>query len=89
MIEAFRALQGAGTVVDPALLAGGIWVALLTTAVGLGVAMPTSLALTWFESRVARERLWLDGTLARIRAPRAAQRGQAPAPRRAVAVHAG
>jgi biopolymer transport protein ExbB len=89
MIDAFRALQGAGTVVDPALLAGGIWVALLTTAVGLGVAMPTSLALTWFESRVARERLWLDGALARIRAPRAAQRGQAPAPRRAVAVHAG
>ena len=40
---------------DPSALAGGIWVALLTTAVGLGVAMPAALVLTWFESRIARE----------------------------------
>jgi biopolymer transport protein ExbB len=55
MIEAFRGLQAAGPVVDPAALAGGIWVALLTTAVGLAVAMPTALVLTWFEARIARE----------------------------------
>lgn len=45
MIEAFQALQDAGSQVDPSVLAGGIWVALLTTAVGLVVAMPTSVAL--------------------------------------------
>ena len=73
MIEAFQALQGAGSAVDPSILAGGIWVALLTTAVGLGVAIPTSLALTWFESRITRERLWLQGALARIRAPQTAR----------------
>ncbi|WP_341365690.1 MotA/TolQ/ExbB proton channel family protein [Yoonia sp. BS5-3] len=56
MIDAFRALQAAGTAVDPSLLAGGIWVALLTTAVGLAVAMPTQIMLTWLESRVDRER---------------------------------
>lgn len=56
MIDAFRAMQEAGANVDPSLLAGGIWVALLTTATGLAVAMPTSLALTFFESRIARER---------------------------------
>jgi biopolymer transport protein ExbB len=55
MISAFQSLQEAGAAVDPAALAGGIWVALLTTAVGLGVAMPAALALTWLESRVARE----------------------------------
>lgn len=55
MITAFQALQDAGAQVDPSALAGGIWVALLTTAVGLGVAMPAALVLTWFESRVARE----------------------------------
>ena len=55
MIEAFRGLQAAGPMVDPAALAGGIWVALLTTAVGLAVAMPTALILTWFEARIARE----------------------------------
>ena len=55
MIVAFQSLQEAGANVDPAALAGGIWVALLTTAVGLAVAMPAALVLTWFESRVARE----------------------------------
>lgn len=56
MIDAFRALQDAGDAVDPSILAGGIWVALLTTAVGLAVAMPTTVILSWFEARVARER---------------------------------
>jgi biopolymer transport protein ExbB len=55
MIEAFQQLQNAGTSVDPSILAGGIWVALMTTAVGLAVAIPTSLALTHLESRVAHE----------------------------------
>jgi biopolymer transport protein ExbB len=69
MIDAFRSLQTAGAAVDPSLLAGGIWVALLTTAVGLGIAMPTGLALTWFEARVAADRMWTERALARIRAP--------------------
>jgi len=55
MIEAFQGLQAAGTAVDPSALAGGIWVALLTTAVGLAVAMPASLVLTWFDARIATE----------------------------------
>ncbi len=55
MIEAFRQLQEAGTQVDPAVLAGGIWVALLTTAAGLAVAMPVSVALSFLESRIACE----------------------------------
>lgn len=69
MIEAFQQLQGAGSSVDPSLLAGGIWVALLTTAVGLAVAMPTSLMLTWLESRVARERVFADTALQRVLCP--------------------
>lgn len=75
MIDAFQALQEAGSSVDPALLAGGIWVALLTTAVGLAVAMPTSLILTWFESRMARERGFADLALRRVLDPRAADHG--------------
>ncbi|WP_417600153.1 MotA/TolQ/ExbB proton channel family protein [Pararhodobacter oceanensis] len=55
MIEAFQGLQAAGASVDPSALAGGIWVALLTTAVGLGVAMPASLILSWLDARIARE----------------------------------
>lgn len=60
MIEAFRELQVAGNAVDPSLLAGGIWVALLTTAAGLAVAMPVSLVLTWFETVVENERVAIE-----------------------------
>ncbi len=60
MIDAFRQLQGAGSAVDPSILAGGIWVALLTTATGLAVAMPVSLVLTWFETRVENERVAME-----------------------------
>ncbi|MFN3722120.1 MAG: MotA/TolQ/ExbB proton channel family protein [Paracoccaceae bacterium] len=56
MIDAFRAMQGAGQAVDPSVLAGGIWVALMTTAAGLAVAMPVSSLLSWLESRMAAER---------------------------------
>jgi len=69
MIDAFQKLQGAGSSVDPSILAGGIWVALMTTAVGLAVAMPTSLLLTWLESRVARERIFADTSLQRVLCP--------------------
>lgn len=57
MIEAFQSLQSAGSQVDPSLLAGGIWVALLTTAVGLAVAMPTQVILSWLEARMDAERV--------------------------------
>jgi len=80
MIQAFQKLQEAGNSVDPSLLAGGIWVALLTTAVGLAVAMPTSLLLTWFESRVARESELLERALTIVLNPAPlARSGHAPA----------
>lgn len=50
MITAFQALEAAGMGADPATLAGGIWEALLTTAAGMGIAIPVAMALTWFES---------------------------------------
>ena len=56
MIEAFQALQSAGSQVDPSILAGGIWVALMTTAAGLAVAMPTSIIHSWLEARMDAER---------------------------------
>ena len=49
MIAAFQALQETGNRADPAALAGGIWEALLTTAAGMGVAIPASAALAWFD----------------------------------------
>lgn len=54
MIEAFRRLSEAGSQVDPAILSAGIWEALLTTAVGLAVAIPVVVLCNWFEGRVER-----------------------------------
>ena len=54
MIEAFRQLETAGNQVDPALLSSGIWQALLTTAVGLVVAIPALVAHQWLERKVER-----------------------------------
>lgn len=69
MISAFQALQEAGAQVDPSILAGGIWVALLTTAVGLAVAMPTSVVLSWLEARMDADRVLAQRALRTVLAP--------------------
>lgn len=69
MIDAFKALQGAGSNVDPSILAGGIWVALLTTAVGLAVAMPITLVLSYFETRIEHERVSVEVLVGEILNP--------------------
>ncbi|MCG6957294.1 MAG: MotA/TolQ/ExbB proton channel family protein [Gemmatimonadetes bacterium] len=57
MILAFGAIEQAGDV-DPSLVAGGIKVALLTTAAGLIIAIPVNIAYNFFVSRI--DRLILD-----------------------------
>ena len=66
MIEAFRALEQAGSQVDPALLSGGIWEALLTTAAGLSVAIPALAAFHWFDRTLERLRFLLEDRLAQL-----------------------
>ncbi|MFN3714834.1 MAG: MotA/TolQ/ExbB proton channel family protein [Alcanivoracaceae bacterium] len=73
MIEAFRALEQAGTQVDPSLLSGGIWEALLTTAAGLSVAIPTLAAFHWFDRSLERLRFLLEDRLARLASLRGRQ----------------
>jgi len=52
MIKAFMKIQELGGRVEPSVLAGGIWEALITTAFGLSVAIPTLVAYHYFEGRV-------------------------------------
>lgn len=66
MIKAFQALELAGTQVDAAVLSGGIWEALLTTAVGLAVAIPVVALLNWLEGRVERLGQRLDDLVTRL-----------------------
>lgn len=54
MILAFQQMELAGSQVDPSVLSGGIWQALLTTAVGLGVAIPAVVAHNWLERKTER-----------------------------------
>lgn len=54
MIVAFQQMADAGSKVDPALLSGGIWQALLTTAVGLIVAIPVLTAHSWLDRKMER-----------------------------------
>ena len=56
MITAFSKLENAGSKVDPAILAGGIWEALLTTAFGLIVAIPALGAFYWLDGKVDKVR---------------------------------
>ena len=54
MIDAFRGLEVDVNQADAGVLAGGIWEALLTTAVGLGIAIPMTAAHALMEGRVRR-----------------------------------
>jgi biopolymer transport protein ExbB len=54
MIKAFMVIQEMGGKVNAAVLAGGIWEAMLTTAFGLIVALPAMAAHGYLSSRVDR-----------------------------------
>jgi biopolymer transport protein ExbB len=66
MIGAFAKLEDAGSKVDPAMLAGGIWEALLTTAFGLVIAIPALAAFYVFEGRVESVRAVMKDAVTRI-----------------------
>ncbi|MCK5411947.1 MAG: MotA/TolQ/ExbB proton channel family protein [Gemmatimonadota bacterium] len=51
MILAFEAIELAGQV-EPSLVAGGIKVALITTATGLAIAIPVSVSYNFFVTRI-------------------------------------
>ena len=52
MVKAFNKVAQYKGQVDPSLLAGGIWEALLTTAAGLALAIPVVIMLNYFERKV-------------------------------------
>lgn len=52
MVAAFQQVASARGAIDPSLLAGGIWEALITTVAGLCVAIPAMILHHFFEDRV-------------------------------------
>jgi biopolymer transport protein ExbB len=66
MIQAFQAMEQAGSRIDPSILSGGIWVALLTTAAGLIIAIPAAAAHNWMEGVVDRARRGMEDAATRV-----------------------
>ena len=66
MIAAFMRLEEAGSRVDPSILSGGIWEALLTTAFGLTVAIPAMAAFYYLEGEVDHVRAAMKDTSVRV-----------------------
>ena len=67
MIEAFRGLEAStGLDKDSTALAGGIWEALLTTAVGLSIAIPFTIVHAWLETRLDNATAEVSDLLTRV-----------------------
>ena len=66
MIQAFQQLELAGKNIDPAMLSGGIWEALLTTAVGLSIAIPVVIFHSWFKGLIERLRFNIESSITQI-----------------------
>ncbi|MDH3838870.1 MAG: MotA/TolQ/ExbB proton channel family protein [Desulfobacteraceae bacterium] len=73
MIKAFMVIQEMGGKVNAAVLAGGIWEAMLTTALGLSVALPTMIGHSYlvsivedFEARLQSGALSFIKTISRV-----------------------
>lgn len=60
MVRAFQTVATAQGPVNPSLLAGGIWEALLTTVAGLAVAIPALLFHHYLDQRVQRLAFQMD-----------------------------
>ena len=69
MMKAFMVIQQMGGKVNAAVLAGGIWEAMLTTALGLAVALPTMVAHSYLIARVDKYEAQIqDGIVTFIKA---------------------
>lgn len=66
MISVFQRLQAAGDQVNPSILSGGLWEALLSTAAGLAVAIMALAAFHFFDRQVERLQHAMEAALTRI-----------------------
>ncbi|MGH8460486.1 MAG: MotA/TolQ/ExbB proton channel family protein [Stenotrophobium sp.] len=66
MIQVFQRLQSAGNQVNPAILSGGLWEALLTTAAGLAVAIVALAGFHFLDRAVERLHHDMESALTRL-----------------------
>ncbi len=80
MIKAFMVIEQAGGKVDAQALAGGIWEAMITTGVGLAVAIPLLLMLHFLEGSVERRAQKMSRCIALLLERRSVESGAAMEP---------
>ncbi len=66
MIQSFQELEMAEGAANASVLAGGIWQALLTTAVGLVVAIPAAIGASMFSATVERAAHSIETSVGRL-----------------------
>ncbi len=66
MVELFGSMEAAGEAVSTTTLSSGIWKALLTTAAGLMVAIPTIGAHLWLQRTLERLQLRMEEGVGRL-----------------------
>lgn len=66
MIQSFQALEMAQGAANASILAGGIWQALLTTAVGLLVAIPAAVGATLLSARAESAAQMIENAVGRL-----------------------
>lgn len=66
MIEAFQQMESAGKNVDPSILSGGIWEALLTTAAGLSVAIPIVVFESYFRNLIEKFKSNVENAVTKV-----------------------
>lgn len=66
MIKTFASIESAGTKIDPSILAGGIWQALLTTVAGLAVAIFATACYYAFDAVIERFRSEMKDAVTRV-----------------------
>ena len=52
LMVAFQSLEGTTGPVEPGVVAGGLWQAMITTVIGLIIAVPCLVCHAWFRSRI-------------------------------------
>lgn len=52
MVDSFSSIEKAGKHINPSILAGGIWEALITTVAGLVAAIPALIAYYFIENKI-------------------------------------
>ena len=66
MIDIFQVIESSSNQINPSLMGGGIWKALLTTAFGLMIAIPYTAVYHYLDSEVEKAKLLMKNYVTKV-----------------------